>query len=71
MNPSTQTVPEYIVEELAEMSPMEKRLSYIVQTLLDLEVDLEVLSRERTKLDDTSARIQNSVRGLRLSLEEL
>ncbi len=40
------------------------------QKLLELEVDLAVLSKELTKLVDFSTRIGDTFRGLRLSQQE-
>ncbi len=42
----------------------------INQRLLDLEVDLQVLRKELTRLDSFSGRIGNGLRDLRLSLSE-
>ncbi len=64
------TEPEFTLEESERIPLMEKQLAYLSQTLLDLEVDSVVLYKELTKLEGMSGRITDSLRELRLSVQE-
>jgi len=57
-------------ELLEKISQQVQTDSLIVQTLLQLEVDLAVLSKEQSLLAALSSRIDESCRALRLSLQE-
>ncbi len=65
------TEPEYILEESGKMRPMAKQLDCLSQTLLAVEVDLVVLSKEVSKLVNFLDATIVQVRGLRLSESEL
>ncbi len=59
-----------IARELEKTLLTESRRDNIVQILRDLEVDSKVLSTELSGLARMSGRIEESIRGLRLSLQE-
>lgn len=64
--------PEYLVvqEELERISQQWVVNSDLIQSFLDLEVDLVVLSRELTRLGDMSTRIGTGIRKLRVQGQE-
>ncbi len=62
--------PEYILEESGKTLLTGKQLAFIVQQLLDMEVDSRVLRVQLIKLADFSTRIETSLRESRLSLQE-
>ncbi len=62
--------PEYILEELEKTVLTGKQLAFIVQQLLDMEVDSVVLRRELSDLVNLSTRIVESLREARQSLEQ-
>ena len=62
--------PEYTLADSEKMHLTESQLAYLIQGLLDLEVDSVVLSKEVTKLEDFCIRIGALSRDLRLSLQE-
>lgn len=70
MNPYM-TIPEYSVVQSERTHPMEKRLAYTSQTLLDLVVDLEILSKDLQRLVAFSTRIKTSLFVERRLLEEV
>ncbi len=65
-----QTIPEYSLEESGKIPLTGKQLAFIVQQLLNLEVDSVVLSQELTKLVNMCTRITNSLHVSRSSLLE-
>ncbi len=72
MNQSIPSVaPEYTVAESAKTLLTEKQLVYLIQGLLDQEVDLAVLSREQLLLGDMSTRIGIAIRNLRQQVEDI
>ncbi len=58
-------VPEYILEESERMSQRWDLGKITFQMLIDLQVDLVVLSREQSKLADMSSRIADFIQNLR------
>ncbi len=62
--------PEYSLEKSEKTLLMESQRASLNQTLLDLEVDTVVLSRELTRLVDLSGRIANTMRSIRLESQE-
>ncbi len=59
--------PEYLVETSEKMSQQWALSDSSIQSLLMVEVDLVVLSRELTSLADMSTRIGTAIRKLRVS----
>ncbi len=59
------TVPEYTVEESEKTHPTENKLLNFVR---DLQVDIQVLYQELTKLEGFSGRIADDIRVLELSV---
>ncbi len=60
--------PEYILETSGKIALTGNQLASLSQILLDLEVDLVVLSKEQSRLADMCSRIGNSMREVRLPL---
>jgi len=61
---------EYILEESEKMLLTEKQLDCIIQSLITVEVDLVVYSKQELELHHMLQRITNSLRELRLSVSE-
>ncbi len=64
-------VPEYIVAESVKTPLTEKQLVYLIQGLIDQEVDSVVLSKQLTHLADMSSRIAIAIRDLRQQVEDI
>ncbi len=62
--------PEYILEDSERTLLTGKQLAFIVQQLLDMEVDSVVLRKELSDLVNLSDRIVISLREARQSLEQ-
>ncbi len=67
---SQDRVPEYILEESGRIALTANQLASLSTSLLALEVELVVLSKELSLLVDTSQRIGSSMRRVRLPLQE-
>ena len=64
------TEPEYSVEVSEKMHLTEKQLASLSQMLCDLEVDIQVLYKELTKLEGFSGRIADDIKVLALWAQE-
>ncbi len=63
--------PEFILEESEKTHLTAKQLDNFVQNLLDLGVDIKVLSTELSKLEGFSGRIGEDIRALGLCLADI